>query len=49
MTRFTDEERIAQKKLIRQLYDRYYMNPILRVIQERETKKGEEHDTQTDK
>ena len=44
MSRFTEAEREAQKKQIQELYERYYMKPVLmkpvlRVIQEREQAK----------
>ena len=44
MTRFTKEEKETQRKMIKELYDKYYKidNPVLRAIRKRETEQKKE-------
>ena len=44
MTRLTDKEREEQKKLIRELYEKYYKkdNAILKVIKARENERAKQ-------
>jgi hypothetical protein len=44
MKRFTEEQKKEQKELINQLYDKFYMNPVLKVVKAIE---GQQDNSQT--